>query len=654
MIIDISIIWCPNPLLKYNFQFNDVSGVVTFVGTSPSDEGPFIEGCSSTGDIIGESNGKIVIFDGVSEYGFGEAHSENISGCSLVIDSVTSSPSIGGADGKIIIAAHADEAIEYAVETGGAYAWQDSPIFNRPAGSYYVMARQKVTTTCITSSYLYFVTVGSRPPINGNVTLSKTNVTAIGAHDGTLLLTISGGSGNFTITPSWEEFPIVTTDGTIPVTVSRAGLYPDVYSFTVYDDVTDAEVILTVEIAEPSILPPVDSGLVGNFLFAPNLNPLNFVQQETIDNCEVFQTPDNTLFCSQKFPGYKFANYFNPIAKCDSLTFQIQANYNPALIKMEIKDYYSDSVVKIYFPVLKETNIGVQEDFEVTLQSDPVSGKTRLYFNVGAIPIPLELGDGFGIQDNADGFDGVYAVLSISYDELAEQEYITLNKNWVISAPTSSATGLFSTTTVDFNVLEFLVNDLASLLDGDYFVEITATSEVKTIVLTSEPFKLAAEHEDTNCIDYSNDDNDFDMTWTTGIVCRIRVPSTLFKRIPGGIREVSRNSDETLRKLMAKKHRVFLMEFWHIPPYLVEKLSCVFDCSLIKINGIEYQTEEGISEPKYKDWGYRLANCDINVEQVEWFKKGNSDNLGNVDLDGGGLLLANGGTVTVNDGLLLR
>lgn len=660
MAIDLEYIRCSGPGVRFKYTFDDLTGDLVYLGSGDPSDPPIYEGdCYELGETLYTGANWRVIVDnwpgdpsiqpggGVST----GAYLQEVFDCSTVIDSVTSTPDLdNGNTGKITIAAHCDTTVEYALFPGGVTTddWQVSGLFeNLPAGTYYAYAREIGNTDCAPVSQMIVVSAAA----SLQATISGTNSTAPGQNDGYLQVQVqaaglSGSIAYITAQPDWEVAEI-HANGTLPLWIfTRGSLAPDTYTVLLTDDITGQTLSLSIVITEPT-LPPVDppdpvEETVGDFLFVPNMNPLNFVRRTTIDNCNVLQTLDNTLFCEQLFPGYKEAHYYNPIAKCDVLTFQFQSNYMDTLHSIKIKDLYTGATVKQYYPTLKEQNIGRQETYDITITNNGGT-QSRVTFNVGDIPLPIEIGMDFQIQNNADGFDGVYTIVEIQTDELLGTQYIVINKEYTIGTPSTNAEGVFVTDLVEFNVFEFLVNNLIDLSDGEYYFEIIASSDEATIQYESEPFQLAVEHEDTNLIEYRNFDNAFDMTWTTGIVCKIRVPSTFFKRLPGGIRETSRNSDESLQKLMAKKHRVVLFEFWDIPPYLVEKLSVLFDCDSILINGVAYQTDEGLSEPKYKEYGYRLANCSINVEQVEWFQKGNSDDLGNVDIDPGGHIVVNGG-----------
>jgi hypothetical protein len=63
-----------------------------------------------------------------------------------------------------------------------------------------------------------------------------------------------------------------------------------------------------------------------------------------------------------------------------------------------------------------------------------------------------------------------------------------------------------------------------------------------------------------------------------------------------------------------------------LPPYLHEKLAVAFDCDLVKVNGVEYQSNDSYSDPSYID-RYVLANSSIKLEQVNWLGAYNSDDI---------------------------
>jgi hypothetical protein len=241
----------------------------------------------------------------------------------------------------------------------------------------------------------------------------------------------------------------------------------------------------------------------------------------------------------------------------------------------------------------------------------------------------VAVGDSFEIIDNGNGFNGSYIIQDVIYDETLGYPFLVINLNYTAPGVSAAANGIFAANTVDFNVYEF-ESDFTDVPDGEYYIKIVVADEATQRVAETEPIDLKLTHPKTNLIEYWNIDNAFDITWTTLYRGRIRVESLLFKRVPGGERATSRDSDFSLRKLNAKKQRIFQFQTFFLPPYLHEKLSVLFDCDEVRINGIPFQTSDGYANPEYLD-RFMLANSTINVEQVGWFDKYNSTDIGTVN-----------------------
>lgn len=487
----------------------------------------------------------------------------------------------------------------------------------------------------LNGSDIYFddiLAIEESEPADLDATSAHTDCTANGADDGTI--TISGfvGSGSYQVTFPFDA-SVYPTSG---APVVKSGLPPDTYTIEVKDLITEQTLNLFETITEPTPTPPQG----GTHFFVPKMQSLTFVQKDSDnpDDCETFQTLDNTLFCEEVFEGMQNPGYFQKVAKCDVFPIQWESDFPDHVVSLrKISD---DSVISTYPAILKEQNTGIESIYPMTLQNHG-GGKTRAYFNIGGIPIPLNVGDSMSIINNADGFNGDYAIESIQDDELQGTQYLVINKNYAIVAPSSAADGKFITNMQDFNIYEALVNDLAAKADGNYYFTIEASSSEVSKEAISEPIYLTTQHEGTNLVEFRCFDNAFDVTYTTGITNRIRVESRFFKRRPSGTRVVLRNSDESIVKVSARKRRGILFEAWQLPPYMHEKLSVVFDCDVIKINGVEYQTDLSYQDPNYIE-RYALSNSSIVLEQVKWFKKINSNDLGGVDQDTG-FIIANGG-----------
>lgn len=497
-----------------------------------------------------------------------------------------------------------------------------------PPGQYVlVLYKGFGSNACITDQIITVV-----PDLSATCTASPE--TSDGLDDGSINVNITDGSGNYRV--DWvTESAFTNLVGSNPQSTTRTGLAPGVYEVTVTDlisgQVLEFEVEVTAALA--GIAP-------GSLLQVPMMNSLHFVVNQTPDECTIFQGLDNVLFCQQQHPYFARGFYHQKVCKCDNPPIQFNSDYTNHTV--ELKDYVTGTVVKSFPVIKKEENIGKKETFGITIRNHTIAGQSRVYFNTGAPPIPIAAGDAFEILNNADGFNGNYIVVSVETDLTLGYQYIVINKNYAIVATSTTGDGRFDVTTTAFDVYEFVASML-DVADGIYYITIRAFDDDSEKIATSEPINLKVSHPDTNLVIYRNNDNAFGMTWQTGIICRVRVESVFFKRLPGGERTLSRNSDYSLVKVAAKKARIILFETFMLPPYLHEKLSVVFDCDFISIQNVQVQASEGYGEPQYIT-RYKLANSSIKVEQVGWFDSYNSDDIGSV-AEGGLILIEDSGFI---------
>jgi hypothetical protein len=531
----------------------------------------------------------------------------------------------GGADGSITLAV-----------SGGSgnygYVWSDGPtVKNRTAliaGAYSVKITDAVTKESVTFN---IIITQPAAPSQLQITYTEADVTSFGGSDGSIDITVSGGTGPYTY--SWND-GITSQD--------RSGLKAGVYTVTVTDSTLGTPYTKSLDIVVGQPNPPIVEDDLSNLLDVPLVNSITFIVLQVIDNLTVFANHRNTLFIDQDFPGFSKIAYQQKVCRGDLPVVHFNSNFpsHSLVLKTECGKF-----VKAISYSLKEKNIGIQEDYSLSIRNHLDNpGKSRVYFNASTeIPIPISIGDVFEILNNVDGFNGSYAVVDIDRDNTLGQQYLVINKNYAIVANSSNALGRFDLTLEQYNVFESDPISFADVVDGKYYMELVASNDSgvsKTAI--SEPIYLKDEHEGTVCLDYKNIDNAFDVTWTTGYVGRVRIEAVLFKRLPGGERTMSRNSDFSLVKVSARKQRIFLLETYMLPPWLHEKLSVIFDMDFWKANGVQYQSSESYSDPDYI-YKVPIANSSIKIEQVGWFGKYNSDDVGSVN--DGSFILANGGYI---------
>lgn len=479
--------------------------------------------------------------------------------------------------------------------------------------------------------------------LDGNLTGANANTYVVlsgGSHDGIYRI-VANQIVDYAVTTeipynAGNNFAGTTVERYyFPTSQNRTGLVEGAYHVTITDITTSEVIDLYIIVSEPGIVRSP-----GSLLEVPTMNSITFVVQEDISQCDNPQGLDNRLLCEQEYEGFDETNYFQKFNICDNPVTQFNSDY--LIFIIELRKYANDALVKTFSYELKENNIGVTEDFTITIRNHTVADQSRIYFTAGALPIPLSIGDPFEILNNTNGYNGNFTIVDIINDITVGYQYLVINKTYTGPGLIQNGTGRFLASTADFNVFESLhiLNDVP---EGDYYIYIKAFDEVDDInfkTAISEPIAIRNTHPDTVQIKYRNIDNAFDMTWTTGYQGMVRIPSHFgHKRSPGGERATNRNSDYKLIKVSAKKTRVLLFQVWSLPPYMHEKLSTIFDCDNYTLNEIECQTSEGYGEPEYKE-RFLLANSSIKLE-AKWYDRYNSDDLGSVG-DGGFIITETG------------
>jgi hypothetical protein len=184
---------------------------------------------------------------------------------------------------------------------------------------------------------------------------------------------------------------------------------------------------------------PVPTPEEGTTLYVPKMQSLTFVNEQALDVCNTLQTHDNTLFCKQNFYGFTKANYLQKVAKCDPLTIQFQSDFPNHLV--QLLKYSDNTVVDTYTAEIVEQNIGVPTNYDILIRAHSIVGQSRVYFNTGTIPLPLEVSNVFEIVNNLDGFNGNYSILGIQSDISLGAQYLVINAAYGLAASSSAAVG---------------------------------------------------------------------------------------------------------------------------------------------------------------------------------------------------------------------
>lgn len=603
----------------YTAYYDEVNKTVQFSSRPPKDVA-FDEPCvnpKNEGDTLYVDGDYLVIakpsklsYYATVEITVGEECLANITSVDVVNESYP-----GAADGSITINSLNASLLEYKIDT----VWQASNVFTGLTNGSYDCVTRQTSSGCLSRTVT--VEVGVNATLSASYT--KTNLTASGANDGTITLTVINGSGTYTYL--WSD--AVTTK-------NRTGLAPGTYSVTITDFVTgDTFPInnITILDADPVVIPDI-------YFEVPVMQSISFSPNKETDSSSTLKTLDNVIYAnSQTLPRFNGMCYEQKINQSDIITVQLRSNRNGNIIELinedgEIVDTYTFTLINQYVSLL--------EQYSVRLQ-DHGDSKTRIYFiGESSIPLALSSGDTVEIVNNAEGFNGSYSILSIELDAVTSSQYLVINKLYNGAAASSNAEANFAVNTLDFNIYETVID--FSLVDtGYYYMKAYVPGE--DVEYYSEPISVKVNHKKTHLIEFTNVDNAFDIDYSNNITHKVRVESLFYKRNPSVEKDTIRNTDNRLNTLSAKPQRKITFEAYNIPPYLVEKLAIATAHDVFKIQGVEFVAEEGTEEPEYKE-GYGLASIRAIVEQKQWFSTYNGNDLGGIGIDQG-FIIANEGYI---------
>lgn len=584
-----------------NVVYNDSTHEITSTSVGeveiPSGIGPGVEFYRQNG------TGEYWSLRAVDGFPFAEVVHVVISAAEdLSIDSVTITPQIGETLGEVVVVASGTGTLRYKL---GSVGPQASDTFSDvPSGTYLLtLSRTEDDYTVTQTVYVDYID-------NLEAIATGTDCTAVGTDDGKVTVEVIAGSGDYKVELITES---ITVEIDLPTTtVNRVNLAPDNYEIKVTDNVTGQVVTIFAAVSYPTVVvvPPTK----GTVLKTSVVNSIRFVDRSGSD-----ETHDNRLFCEQTHLGYDKRQYFQKIQKDDKPPIQFFSNFETNVLKLY--DYATDELVKAVNVFKTEENIGSTVEYSVLLKEGS-AGQTKVLFQSGDLPLPLTVGNVFEIADNVEGMNGKYSIVAILLDETTGFRYLVINLEYLGGGLSSAATCAFDNQLVDYDVFEGLP-DFSDVEEGRYYFKIEA-SDPTDKELVSEPIEVRTEHVGTYKLVYSNEDNAFDVVWATGYRGFLRVPASFFKRLPAGVRTVTRTPSDSLVKLSARKRRVTLFETFQLPPYLHEALSVIFDLDFFSINGVAHQSEDDYAEPSYQEHG-RLSDSSIRLEQLNWFSTFNNN-----------------------------
>jgi hypothetical protein len=511
--------------------------------------------------------------------------------------------------------------------SGGSYQyiWNDGAIVqnrsNLSAGVYPVEVR--VAGIGLRRSRTF--TLENQLPALPEVEADITNVTVNGGSDGAINLTPPPGTDYFYL---WD---------TGETTEDLSGLEAGTYTVNITNNINGTQASFQFEVTEPVaglVLPP--------FLDVPKIQSLEFTPQGRnldFNRLDTYRHAEQKEFLNTYGRGFCYSQKFQ---QSDIITIQARA-FSQSGAPINLKTFNKDGEELSIEPFTKvRTLAGIIENFTLRLQNGGSSG-TRVYFQgLDQVPQGLDSGENIRVTNSINGdYDGIFEVQSINFDALTQQEYALITANWVSGNTNVSADGEIFTSDIEFDIWEKEIN-FATFNEGEYYF-IVENPDIPEQTYKSEPVEIKTRHKNTNLFEFTNIDNGFNIDYTTGIVHRLRLETIIYNRKPTTEKISLRNSNGNLVTLNAKARRNIDVNFIMLPPYIYEKLAIAVSLDSFKINGVEFQTEEGLQEPEYID-RYGLASLTQSMEQKNWFDDQNETDLGSLQGEGG-FVIANGGFI---------
>jgi hypothetical protein len=442
---------------------------------------------------------------------------------------------------------------------------------------------------------------------------THTNETSTPANDGTINVNITGGSGDFTFL--WN-------DGS--PAQNRTNLQAGTYSVTITDNVTAQEQELEITITEPA----PEEIPIGTYADVPKMQAFRFVREAIIDDCEVFQNFDNTLFCKMVFHGIAIRTpFYQKVCKCDLNTIQLHSNF-PAH-QIDLLRSYDGASVRSYSAALKQQLTGITSAFNGYLTdragTDP-AGTSRFFFYTGTIPVLVHAGDVFTLVNNAEGFNGAYQIVGVSNDPLLGAPYLLITLTYDGEDATSEARAIFLNNVVNFDVYE-TVFTFNGLPEGFYTPRIRFINLDDTYTeFIGEPIHLKEKHPGTHLVEARNSDNAQSVVYTTGITHRIRLESSFKDPLFTSEDEIYRESNGDPVVTSSKPQRRFRLDWYNQPFYRHELLGVLLGYDFVTVNKVSYARPEAPGEPKARPF-YLLTNGSAILEQKSWFADYNGHDL---------------------------
>lgn len=404
--------------------------------------------------------------------------------------------------------------------------------------------------------------------------------------------TVTNPSGiDATVTVFMQNLGSLTVEFSIDgVNYQSSNIFPSMTdgSYTLYIQdqygcvVTQA---FDVDIAASIQLPPP-------YYYFPESNSFRFIQlQASINNTSVLFKYDNILNNNYTLERFNNPPYCQPWSQVDTVTTQFRTNYDtPDAVLLD----ENGNVFQNLTTTKVSNNLGLNETGDLFIY-DRGDGQTGVYFGDGNLKTWSTVGQNFTLLNTAT--NGTFQIKQTLFDSAVNAQVMVIDRLYTDSGTPTSGNYDVTYDKVNYEEWEFEVN--LGIVAGHYQVRVTLTdSDYDQESFFSEPLEVINDDrlKDLNYLEWSVRPDD-GINYDTGIVHKQRFQSLALRVRHSLSSTVYTDSKKRLNKIDGSVQRNWKVDVIDVPDWVVEKLQQACSMELIKLNGVEVQTEEGFAEP---------------------------------------------------------
>lgn len=156
--------------------------------------------------------------------------------------------------------------------------------------------------------------------------------------------------------------------------------------------------------------------------------------------------------------------------------------------------------------------------------------------------------------------------------------------------------------------------DLTGVTEGLYYVQLIASG----MSLISEPIAIAEKHQNTMCLEYTNNQNDYGVIFENGETFQFRVEAVFKSFTPGSNDVVYEDEPANLVRLSSSSFRTFKLAIGAaqgVPDWVADRINRIQGCDNVKYDGKEFTRSEGAKLERNGDDFSAMAGWSVDMRE---------------------------------------